>query len=52
MATVTMQREREKEKESCLCDHASIAVVKKHGGTFMQMFWYVVITSSFLSGER
>lgn len=38
MATVIIERE----KESCLCDQASIAVVKKLGGVFMQMFWYVV----------
>lgn len=45
MATVTIQRE--KEKESCLCDQASIAVVKKLGGTFMQIFWYVVVLPHF-----
>jgi len=32
-----------KEKEACLCDHASVTVVKKPGGTFMQVLWYVMI---------
>lgn len=47
MATVTIQREEKKEKKSCLCDHASITVVKKLGGAFMQMFWYVVMLPPF-----
>lgn len=45
MATVIIQRE--KEKGSCLCDHASITVVKKLGGTFLQMFWHVMMLPPF-----
>lgn len=45
MATIIIQRERK--KKNPVCFQASIAVVKKLGGTLIQMFWCVVMLPHF-----